>query len=91
MTNINIGVKNVEGIKSANMGEIYYCIECKGKGLCGHRRYKYSCRECKGKGICEHGKQKYYCKQCGGKGICEHGRYATPAAAIVTIIILISC
>jgi len=53
---------------------LYYCIPCKGGGICEHERRRSNCKECGGSQICKHEKQRSKCKECGGSEICEHER-----------------
>ena len=53
---------------------LYFCIPCKGGGICEHEKRRSQCKLCKGSGFCEHEKRRSSCKLCGGCSICEHER-----------------
>ena len=44
---------------------LYFCVQCKGAGICEHERRRSTCKECVGTSICEHGKIRDICKICG--------------------------
>ena len=53
----------------------YYCVNCKGEGICEHNKNKTRCTDCKGSHICEHNKNKdRSVKICKGSQICEHNK-----------------
>ena len=52
--------------------QLYFCIPCKGAGICEHERQRNQCKECGGSQICEHERQRGQCKECKGSQICEH-------------------
>ena len=47
-----------------HLKNIYYCIDCKGKGTCMHRMLKKFCKECGGSSLCFHGWQIQTCNEC---------------------------
>jgi hypothetical protein len=54
----------------------YYCKDCKGAGICEHKRVRCRCRKCgTGSQICQHKKDRRKCIECRGPNICTHGRY----------------
>ncbi len=57
-------IKCVHGINE------YYCVPCKGKGICDHNIRRLSCMDCKGSGTCEHKPIRRNCNICGGSNIC---------------------
>ena len=44
---------------------LYYCVPCKGNGICEHKIQRSQCIECGGGSICEHELQRNNCKKCG--------------------------
>lgn len=45
----------------------YYCVACKGGGICDHLKRKLDCRVCSPAKFClEHGRRKTACRDCNG-------------------------
>ncbi len=47
-----------------HLKNIYYCIDCGGKGTCVHRKLKKFCKVCGGSSLCFHGWQIHTCSEC---------------------------
>jgi hypothetical protein len=65
--------------KCIHQVQAYYCVPCKGAGLCkDHLKRKGQCAECgdppRVVDKCSHGKRPIFCVVCDGKGLCECGK-----------------
>jgi hypothetical protein len=53
----------------------YYCVVCKGAGMCFHGVRKARCKDCgDGSEICNHNKIKHNCRECGENTYCIHDK-----------------